>query len=111
MLAGCLRGIVSQRLLVRSDGKGRVPAVEVMIMTGRMRDMILDPAQTHQITSAVQEGDFYGMQTFDQSLLSLYEKGLINLPDAQMIATNPHDFRLMVQSRGHQASAGTPGSA
>ncbi len=44
------------------------------------------------------------MQTFDQSLLSLYEKGLINLPDAQMVASNPHDFRLMVQSRGHMAS-------
>jgi twitching motility protein PilT len=105
MLAGCLKGIVSQRLLVRSDGKGRVPAVEVMIMTGRIREMILDPAQTHQITTAVQEGDFYGMQTFDQSLLALYEKGLINLPDAQMIASNPHDFRLMVQSRGHLASS------
>jgi twitching motility protein PilT len=108
MLAGCLKGIVSQRLLVRSDGRGRVPAVEVMIMTGRIREMILDPAQTHQITTAVQEGDFYGMQTFDQSLLGLYEKGLINLPDAQMIASNPHDFRLMVQSRGHLASGDVP---
>jgi twitching motility protein PilT len=77
MLAGSLRGIISQRLLVRSDGMGRVPAVEVMCMTGRIRDLILDPTQTHLIQTAVAEGDFYGMQTFDQSLLSLYENGLI----------------------------------
>jgi twitching motility protein PilT len=107
MLAGCLRGIISQRLLACSEGKGRVPAVEVMVVTGRIRDMILDPAQTHQIATAVKEGDFYGMQTFDQSLLALYEKGLINLSDAQMIASNPQDFRLMLQSRGHLA-AGDP---
>jgi twitching motility protein PilT len=101
MLAGSLRGIISQRLLVRSDGLGRVPAVEVMCMTGRIRDLILDPAQTHMIQTAVAEGDFYGMQTFDQSLLSLYENGLINLQDAQLVASNPQDFRLLVEGRGH----------
>jgi twitching motility protein PilT len=101
MLAGSLRGIISQRLLVRSDGLGRVPAVEVMCMTGRIRDLILDPAQTHSIQTAVAEGDFYGMQTFDQSLLSLYENGLINLQDAQLVASNPQDFRLLVEGRGH----------
>jgi twitching motility protein PilT len=105
MLAGTLRGIISQRLLVRSDGSGRVPAVEVMVMTGRIRDLILDPSQTQQIRTAVQEGDFYGMQTFDQSLLDLFEKGLISLVDAQLVASNPHDFRLLVQSRGHQLPA------
>ena len=102
MLASSLRGIISQRLLVRSDGTGRVPAVEVMVMTGRIRDLILDPAQTHNIKTAVGEGDFYGMQTFDQSLLDLYERGLINLADAQLMASNPHDFRLLVQSHGHE---------
>jgi len=102
MLAGCLRGVISQRLLPRADGAGRVPAVEVMVMTGRIRDMILDPSQTHNIRVAIQEGDFYGMQTFDQSLLDLFERGLITLSDATMMAHNPHDFRLMVQSRGHQ---------
>ncbi len=98
MLAGSLRGIISQRLLVRSDGIGRVPAVEVMVMTGRIRDLILDPAQTHQIRTAVQEGDFYGMQTFDQSLLNLYEGGLINLADAQLVATQP--ARLPIDGAG-----------
>lgn len=102
MLAGCLRGIISQRLLPRADGAGRVPAVEVMVMTGRIRDMILDPSQTHNIRVAIQEGEYYGMQTFDQSLLDLYERGLITLTDAAMMAHHPHDFRLLVQSRGHQ---------
>jgi len=102
MLAGSLRGIISQRLLTRADGVGRVPAVEVMVMTGRIRDLILDPSQTHNIRTAVQEGDFYGMQTFDQSLLGLYERGFVTLEDAELMATSPHDFRLMVQSHGHE---------
>jgi len=102
MLAGSLRGIISQRLLVRGDGIGRVPAVEVMCMTGRIRDMILDASQTHNIVGAIAEGDFYGMQTFDQSLLGLYEADLVTLEDAMSAATSPHDFRLLVQSRGHE---------
>jgi twitching motility protein PilT len=101
MLAGSLRGIISQRLIVKADGTGRVPAIEVMVMTGRIRDLILDPAQTHNMKTAIQEGDFYGMQTFDQSLLDLFEKGLISMYDAQLVASNPHDFRLMVQAHGH----------
>jgi twitching motility protein PilT len=71
-------------------------------MTGRIRDLILDPSQTHNIRTALQEGDFYGMQTFDQSLLDLYERGLVNLEDAQLMASSPHDFRLMLQSHGHE---------
>jgi twitching motility protein PilT len=102
MLAGSLRGIISQRLLVRADGKGRVPAVEAMVMTGRIRDMILDPGQTHNIKTALQEGDFYGMQTFDQSLLDLFEHDFVSLVDAQLMASSPHDFRLLVQSHGHE---------
>jgi twitching motility protein PilT len=102
MLAGSLRGIISQRLLPRADGLGRVPAVEVMCMTGRIRDLILDPGQTHNIRTAVHEGDFYGMQTFDQSLLGLYERGLVSFEDAEAVASSPHDFRLMVQAKGHE---------
>lgn len=102
MLAGSLRGVISQRLLVRADGRGRVPAVEVMCMTGRIRDLILDPSQTHNVRLAVQEGDYYGMQTFDQSLLGLFEQGLVTLEDAQLVAGSPHDFRLLVQSRGYE---------
>lgn len=107
MLAGSLRGIVSQRLLPRTDGIGRVPAVEVMVMTGRIRDFILDPDHTHNIELAIKEGEYYGMQTFDQSLLSLYEQGLVTLHDAVGAATSQHDFKLLVQSRGHDISLAT----
>ena len=104
MLAGTLRGIISQRLLPTADGQGRVPAVEVMIMTNRMRDFILDPDQALLIHDAIKEGDFYGMQTFDQALLKLYEEGLITLHDAAQVASNPHDFKLLVQAQGHDVS-------
>ena len=64
--AGSLRGIVSQRLVAKADGKGRVPAVEVLVNTGRVFDRIVDPATTDQIIDVIAEGEFYGMQTFDQ---------------------------------------------
>ena len=104
MLAGTLRGIVSQRLLTRADGQGRVPAVEVMVMTSRIRDFVLDPDQTSLIGQAIKEGEFYGMMTFDQALLKLYEQGMITLHDAAQVANNPHDFKLLVQSQGHDVS-------
>jgi len=104
LLAGSLRGIVSQRLLPRADGHGRVPAIELMVMTKRIRDLILDSDQTHKIEEAIREGDYYGMQTFDQSLLSLYKEGLVTLQDAALIASNPHDFKLMAQQEGFDVS-------
>ena len=104
MLAGTLKGIVSQRLLSRADGGGRVPAIEVMVCTNRIRDFILDPDQAMLIADAIKEGDFYGMQTFDQALLKLYEDGLITLSDAAQVASNPHDFKLLVQQQGHDVS-------
>jgi twitching motility protein PilT len=104
MLAGTLKGIISQRLLVTASGEGRVPAVEVMIATNRIRDFILDPDQAHMIHDAIAEGDYYGMQTFDQSLLKLYEQGMISLSDAAQVAKNPHDFKLLVQQQGHDVS-------
>ncbi len=104
MLAGTLKGIVSQRLLPRADGNGRVPAVEVLIMTNRIRDFVLEPEQTGMIVQALKEGEFYGMQTFDQALLKLYEDGMITLHDAAQVASNPHDFKLMIQAQGHDVS-------
>jgi len=104
MLAGSLRGIISQRLLPRADGNGRVPAIEVMVTTSRIRDFILDEQQSHLVHDAIKEGEFYGMQTFDQGLLKLYEEGLITLSDAAGVSTNPHDFKLLVQSQGHDVS-------
>jgi len=104
MLAATLRGIISQRLLVRADGQGRVPAIEIMICTNRIRDFILDPDQACLVADAIKEGDFYGMQTFDQALLKLYEDGLITLSDGAQVASNPHDFKLLVQQQGHDVS-------
>lgn len=104
LLAGSLRGIISQRLLPRADGKGRVPALELMVMTKRIRDLVLDSDQTHKIEDAIREGDYYGMKTFDQSLLALYQEGLITLQDAAQVASNPHDFKLMAQQEGYDVS-------
>lgn len=104
MLAGTLKGVISQRLLQRADGSGRAPAVEVMVMTNRIRDLILDPSQTYTIPTAIKEGDFYGMQTFDQSLLSLFESGIVTLEEAARVASNPHDFKLLVHSKGYDVS-------
>jgi twitching motility protein PilT len=99
-LAGSLRCVVSQRLLQRADGRGRVPAVEVLIATGRVFDLIVTPDQTHLLPEIVAEGDFYGMQTFDQALLALYRNGTVTLTEAVQAASSPHDFRIAVQQAG-----------
>jgi twitching motility protein PilT len=97
LFAGSLRGIVSQRLVVRADGKGRVPAVEVLVNTGRVFDRIVDPATTDQIVDVIAEGEFYGMQTFDQSLVKLVKEDLVGEDEARRTATNPHDFDLQLR--------------
>jgi twitching motility protein PilT len=95
--AGALRGIVSQRLVTRADGKGRVPAVEVLIATGRVYDRIIDPEATIEIRDIIGEGSFYGMQTFDQALVGLVESGLVTEEDARFASTSPHDFVLALR--------------
>ena len=97
-LAGSLRGIVSQRLVQRADGKGRVPSMEVLVATGRVFDKITDPSATHELEELIAEGEYYGMQTFDQSLLSLYEQGAITRRDALATSTNAHDLRLKMDA-------------
>ena len=99
-LAATLKGIVSQRLLQRVDGKGRIPAVEVLISTGRVYDMIVNPEQTHLIGDVIAEGEFYGMQTFDQHLVQLFKEGLVSLEEASAAATNPHDFAVTLRQVG-----------
>ena len=101
-LAASLKGIVSQRLLPRKDGKGRIPAVEVLVMNGRIHDLILNADQTHMIHDIVAESSFYGMQTFDQALLALYRAGLVALDDAMSAATNAHDFQIALRQEGLQ---------
>jgi twitching motility protein PilT len=97
-LAGTLKAVISQRLVRKADGEGRVPAVEVMISTGYIRDCIINPDKTRMIREAIAAGTSqYGMQTFDQSLFDLYTRNLITLEEALGRASNPDDFRLRVQ--------------
>jgi len=97
-LAAVIKGIISQRLVARADGKGRVPAVEVMLGTLSIRESIIDDAKTRNIPTIISEGMVhYGMQTFDQSLLGLYKKGLITYEEALLSASNPDDFALKVK--------------
>jgi len=104
MLASTLRGIVSMRLIPSING-GLVPAVEALITTGTVKEYIIDPAQTYKIRDAMEEGDYYGMQTFDQSLLQLYQSGRITMDDAMAMAGNPHDFKIKVRQLGITAKS------
>jgi twitching motility protein PilT len=105
-MAATLKAVVSQRLVRRADGAGRVPAVEVMITTGYIRDCIINPDKTRMIRDAIAAGTSqYGMQTFDQSLYDLYSRGLITLEEALMRASNPDEFRLRVQGVRSAADA------
>ncbi len=105
-LAGTLKAVISQRLVRKSDGQGRVPACEVMISTGYIRDCIINPDKTRMIRDAIAAGTSqYGMQTFDQSLFDLYSRNLITLEEAIGRASNPDDFRLRVQGIRSSADA------
>jgi twitching motility protein PilT len=99
-LANSLKGIVCQRLVPRATGSGRVAVVEVMVMTTRIYEFVMDPEQLPQIEDAIAEGGYYGMQTFDQHLLQLYADGEVALRDALAAATNPHDFRVALRGAG-----------
>jgi twitching motility protein PilT len=104
MLASTLKGAISQRLVPRSDREGRIAVSEVMVVTGRIQDLILNPEETGRITEVIAEGDFYGMQTFDQALLGYTSAGLISEEVAMQTATSPHDFKLMLAAAGRKAS-------
>jgi twitching motility protein PilT len=99
-LAGTLKGIVSQRLVLRKDKKGRIPAVEVLVSTGRIFDCIVNPELTALIPDIISEGEFYGMQTFDQALMKLYAEGIVSLEDAMHTASNPHDLQVAMKKAG-----------
>src|SRR5688572_26767161 len=97
-LASVLRSVISQRLIPKLDGKGRSPAVEVLISTAFIRDCIVDKEKTHQIHTAIAQGTSqYGMQTFDQSIFSLFEQGHISYEEALRWASNVDEFKLKVQ--------------
>jgi twitching motility protein PilT len=93
-----LKAVISMRLVPRADGIGRVPAVEVMIITPYIRECIENKEKTKFIREQIALGTSqYGMQTFDQSLFSLYKSGLITLDEALRRASNPDEFKLKVQ--------------
>jgi twitching motility protein PilT len=99
-LASSLRGIVSQRLVPRADANGRVPAMEILVSNGRIFDMIVNPDQTHLMMSVIEEGDYYGMRSFDQHLMALIRDGVVTFDDAVAAATSPHDLRVRLRQTG-----------
>jgi twitching motility protein PilT len=103
MLAGTLKGVISQRLVPATDG-GRVATCEVLRMTGRVRDMIMDPLQTGRLTEVVGEGAYYGMQTFDQALFDHVKAGRVDVEHALRAATSPHDFKLLLAADGRRGT-------
>jgi twitching motility protein PilT len=105
-IASVLRGVISQRLLPRADGKGMVPALEIMVNTDRVREMIEDPMRTREIKTAIMEGfQPYGMISFDQSLATLVKQRLVTYEEAVKHSTSPSDFALLF--RGVSPSAAT----
>jgi twitching motility protein PilT len=98
-LAGTLRGIICQRLVPTVDG-GRTPGLEILINNGRVSERIADPEKTHEIKDVIQDGAYYGMATFDQSLLKLVQDGRVTVEDAFAAVSNRHDFELAMQQAG-----------
>jgi twitching motility protein PilT len=99
-IAGSLQGIVCQRLIPTVEGDSRVPALEVLVINGRIQQAIIDPLLTGDIESIVADGAYYGMVTFDQSLATLLASGRISLAEAMATASNPHDLKVMLERQG-----------
>jgi len=103
MIAGTVRGVISQRLVPGADG-GRVAVCEILRMTGRVRDMIMDPSQTGKLVEVITSGAYYGMQTFDQALFGHVKAGRVTFEDAMRVASSPHDFKLLMQADGRRGT-------
>jgi twitching motility protein PilT len=99
-LASALRGIICQRLVPRADGQGRCVAMEICVNTGRIADAITDPDKTSGIEALIKDGAYYGMQTFDQHLVTLIRDGVITLDAAMTASTNPHDLTVELRRLG-----------
>ncbi len=95
-LSDVLKGVICQRLIPRASGTGRVPAVEVLVVTALVRKAIAEN-QMHDVQEAIRQGQYYGMESFHQSLLKLYREGLIKLEDALEAASNPEELMMAVR--------------
>jgi twitching motility protein PilT len=100
VLAGVLKGTVCQRLVPTSDGGTRVPATEVLVVNGRVQSWIVDATARGDVQEIIADGDYYGMHTFDQSLLEMYANGIIDVQAAMAAASNPHDLSVALRVRG-----------
>jgi twitching motility protein PilT len=103
MIAGTVKGVISQRLVPAADG-GRVAVCEILRMTGRARDMIIDPTQTGKLVEVISSGGYYGMQTFDQALFDHVKAGRVTFEDAMRVASHPSDFKLLMQADGRRGT-------
>jgi twitching motility protein PilT len=103
MIAGTIKGVISQRLVPGADG-GRVAVCEILRTTGRVRDMITDPAQTGKLIEVITSGGYYGMQTFDQALFGHVKAGRVTFEDAMRVSSHPSDFKLLMQADGRQGT-------
>ena len=100
-LAGVLKGVVSQRLVPTADGQSRAPAIEAMVVTGRIADCIVEPdSPGESIEEQIAGGSYYGMQTFDQSLFQLVRAQAVTIQAAMAAATNPHDLMVALETAG-----------
>jgi twitching motility protein PilT len=98
-IAGALKGIVCQRLVPGANG-GMVPSHEILVNTGRVAERIADPDKTSEIHDVIADGAYYGMITFDQSVLELVKQGKVTVEAALAASSNPHDLQLQLQQAG-----------
>ena len=112
LLSTALQAVVSLRLVPRTDGRGRVPAAEVLINTAAVQDHIRDLTKQLSIPDLIADGSIqYGMQSFDQSLFQWYQDGVISYESAVFYATNPSEFALKVSGVDSAASRAFGGAA
>jgi twitching motility protein PilT len=99
-LAAALKVVLIERLLERADGKGRTAAFEVLVNTSKVFASIIDPERHVALERLIAEGEYHGMQTFDQALFDLFKDGIVSLRDTLSVAAQPEELRLQLQQAG-----------
>jgi twitching motility protein PilT len=111
LLARTLRGVLCQRLVPRAGGRGRVPAVEVLTVNGPVAEAIADSDGAQRLDALIADGEFWGMQTFDQSLAALYRRGLVRREDALAQASYEPGLAVMLDAADRAREAGSAPSS